>query len=126
MRALILIAAAATIAGCSRPGVPQRSELAETIAGRVAAAPRSCISTNEAQNLRVLDPQTLAYGFGPTVYINRLQAACPGISQFNAIIVEPGLPGQYCRYDRIRSLQPGTSIPGPSCNLGEWIPYRKP
>ena len=126
MRALMLIAAAATVVSCSRPAMPQRSDFAEAVAGRVAGAPQMCISTNQAENLRVLDPQTVAYGFGPKIYVNRLAAACPGISQFNTIIVEPGIGGQYCRNDRIRGLEPGTTIPGPSCNLGDWVPYRRP
>ena len=126
MRAVILMIAAATVVSCTRPLAPEHSDAAEAIAGRVAGTPRTCISTNQAENLRVLDSQTLAYGFGPTIYINRLQAACPGISQFNTIIVEPGLGGQYCRNDRVRGLTPGLSIPGPSCNLGEWVPYHRP
>ena len=126
MRALMLIAAAATVASCTRPLAPERSDAAEAMAGRIPGPPRMCISTNQAENLRVLDSQTVAYGFGPTIYINRLPAACPGISQFNTIIVEPGLGGQYCRNDRVRGLTPGLSIPGPSCNLGDWVPYRRP
>lgn len=129
MRALMLIAAAgaaATIAGCSQPAPPRGTEVAEALAGRVAGAPQTCITTNAAENLHVLDPQTLAYGTGRTIYISRLAAACPALSQFNTLIVEGGLPGQYCRNDRVRGLEPGLSIPGPSCNLGDWVPYRLP
>lgn len=127
MRALMFIAVlAAGTAGCSRPVTPDHSDLAEAIAGRVAGPPQTCISTNSAENLRVLDSQTVAYGFGPRIYINRLRAACPALSQFNTTIIEPGLGGQYCRDDRVRGLAPGTTIPGPSCNLGSWVPYTRP
>ncbi|HSQ99773.1 MAG TPA: hypothetical protein VLM36_07635 [Sphingomicrobium sp.] len=124
MRALMIIAAAALVASCARPVSPARSDFAATTAGRVAGPARHCISTNPAENLRVLDAQDVAYGNGRTVYINHLEAACPAISQFNTIIVEAGLGGQYCRGDRIRGLEPGAIIPGPSCNLGDWVPYR--
>lgn len=126
MRALMLIAAAATAASCSRPVAPPDSSVAPTLAGRVPGPPQTCVSTNPAENLHVLDPQTVAYGYGRTIYVNRLVAACPALSQFNTIIAEGGTGGQYCRGDRVRGLEPGAIIPGPSCNLGDWVPYRRP
>lgn len=126
MRALMLIAAAATVTSCSRAVAPPGADVAQALAGRVAGAPQTCVTTYPAENLHVLDPQTVAYGTGKTIYISRFQAACPGISQFNTLIVEGALPGEYCRNDRVRGLAPGTTIPGPSCNLGEWVPYRLP
>jgi hypothetical protein len=126
MRALMLIAAAATMASCSRPVSPPDEAAAQALAGRVAGPIQTCVTTNPAENLHVLDPQTVAYGYGRTVYVNRLAAACPAISQFNTLIVEGSTGGQYCRGDRVRGLEPGASIPGPSCNLGDWVPYRQP
>ena len=126
MRALMLIAAAAFAGSCSRPAMPPQNGFAEAIAGRVAGPAQTCISNNPAENLHVLDPQTVAYGYGKTIYINRLAAACPALSQFNTIIVDAGSGGQYCRGDRVRGLEPGALIPGPSCNLGDWVPYTQP
>jgi hypothetical protein len=126
MRALMLVAVAAALASCSRPSTVGDNGFADPIAGRVLGEPQSCINTNSAENLHPLDAQTIAYGYGRTIYINRLAAACPAVGELNALIVEPGLPGQYCRGDRIRSLEPGSIIPGPTCNLGDWIPYRRP
>jgi hypothetical protein len=126
MRALLLIAAAVIVTGCSGPVAPPGADVANALTGRVAGAPQSCVTTYPSENLHALDGQTIAYGTGRTIYINRLQAACPAIGQFNMIIVEPGLPGQYCRADRIRGNEPGSIIPGPTCNLGDWIPYRLP
>jgi hypothetical protein len=126
MRALMFVAVAAMLACCSGPlAIPGR-DVADAVAGRVPGDPKSCITTNAAENLHSLDAQTIAYGFGRVVYINRLAAACPAIGQLNAIIIEPNLPGQYCRGDRIRGVEPGSIIPGPTCNLGDWVPYRKP
>ena len=99
--------------------------LAREIEGRVAGQPQTCVSAFGDQNLRVVNPQTVAYGHGPTVWINRLQAACPALSQFNTLIVDAS-GGQYCRGDQVRGLEPGGLIPGPSCNLQDWIPYRLP
>ena len=126
MRALMLIAAAALVASCSSPVTPPGAGFAEAIAGRVAGPPKTCISNNPAENLHVLDPQTVAYGYGRTIYINRLAAPCPALSQFNTIIAEASTGNEYCRGDRVRGLEPGAIIAGPSCNLGDWVPYRIP
>jgi hypothetical protein len=126
MRPLMLIAAAGLAASCSRPVTPPGNDFAQVTAGRVAGPAETCITSNPAENLHVIDPQTVAYGYGRTIYINRLQAACPALSQFNTLIVEGGTGGQYCRGDRVRGLEPGAIIPGPSCNLGDWVPYRQP
>ena len=115
------------LAGCSptamQPGAPEA--FAAEVAGRTAGAPSSCVSTFANQNLRVVNPQMVAYGHGRTIYINRLRAACPALSQFNSIIVETQ-GGQYCRGDHIRALEPGAIIPGPTCFLGDWTEYRRP
>ena len=127
MRALMLIAAATAVASCSRPVMPPTTNaVAQAIGGRVAGPAQTCVSNNPAENLHVLDPQTVAYGYGSTVYVNRLVEACPALSQFNTLIVEGSTGGQYCRGDRVRGLEPGSTIPGPSCNLGDWVPYRMP
>lgn len=126
MRALMLIAAAAIATSCSSPVSPPRAGFADATAGMVAGPPQTCVSTNPAENLHVLDPQTLAYGYGRTIYINRLAAPCPALGELNTLIVEGGVGGQYCRGDRVRGREPGAIIAGPSCNLGDWIPYRRP
>lgn len=126
MRSVMLIVAALlTSAGCARPATPAGSVLAQTLAGRVAGTPKVCVSTLPSQNLRILDPGTLAYGDGRTIYVNRLPGPCPGLQPLNTLIVD-AQPGQYCRGDRVRPLEIGSVIPGPSCNLGDWIPYRTP
>jgi hypothetical protein len=126
MRALMLIAAAGLAASCSRPVTPPGQDFAQAVAGRTAGPPQTCVTSNPSENLHVIDPRTLAYGYGKTIYINRLPAACPALSQFNTLIVEGGTGGQYCRGDRVRGLEPGAIIPGPTCNLGDWVPYRQP
>ena len=126
MRALMLIAAAGLLASCSRPVSPPASGFAEATAGRVAGAPQTCISNNPAENLHVLDPQTVAYGYGKTVWVNRLAAACPVLDEANGLIVEAGVGGEYCRGDRVRAREPAATVAGPACNLGDWVPYRQP
>lgn len=125
MRALTLIALAGLLASCSHPATPERTA-AEVLAGRVAGTPQSCVTANQAQNLHALDSQTVAYGYGKTIYINHLKAPCPAIAPLNTLIVVAGSGNEYCRGDRIRGLEQGAIIAGPSCNLDDWVPYRLP
>lgn len=126
MRALMLIAAAGLVASCTQPPTPQRAGAADILAGRLAGPPQTCISTNSAENIHALDPQTLAYGYGRTIYVNHLLGPCPAIDVPNTIIVEAATGNQYCRGDRVRGREVGAIIAGPSCNLQDWVPYRLP
>jgi hypothetical protein len=126
MRALILISLAAIpLASCTQPAVPNdNAALAQELAGRTAGTPKSCISTSQAQNLRVIDAQTLAYNDGPTIWVTHLGAPCPGMQTLSTVIVEPQLGGQYCKGDHVRGLEQGAIIPGATCFIGDWTPYR--
>ncbi len=124
MRELALILAALTILSCSRPVTPPGSEVAQVLAGRVAGQPKSCISTDQSSGLRAIDEQTLAYGNGRIIYINRLGGPCPGVRPLSTLIVEAE-GTQYCRGDRVRGREIGSIIAGPTCILGDWVPYRR-
>ena len=126
MRALMLIASAGLLASCSRPVSPPENGFAQVVAGRTAGPAQTCISNNPAENLHVIDAQTVAYGYGRTIWINRLAAACPALNEANSIIVDAGVGGQYCRGDDVSGREPGANIAGPRCNLGDWVPYRQP
>lgn len=126
MRALMLIAATGLVASCTRPPMQADAVAANVLAGRVAGPPQTCVSVNSAENIHALDAQTLAYGYGRTIYVNHLQAPCPAIGEANTIIVEAATGNQYCRGDRVRGREPGAIIAGPSCNLQDWVPYRLP
>lgn len=123
MRALSL-SLGLSIAACAGPAAPPGDASASVTAGRIAGPPQSCISTSSGGGLHAIDSATLAYGSGSTIYLNRLGDKCPGLQDLSTIIAEVH-GGQYCRGDRIRALEPGSIIPGPTCNLGDWIPYRR-
>jgi hypothetical protein len=125
MRALMLIATAALVGSCARPAILPGVALAQETAGRVAGPAQTCVSSEPNQNLRVLDKQTLAYGWGSTVYVNHLPGPCPGLDLTSTLIVS-AQAGQYCRGDHVQAREMGAIIAGPTCNLGDWIPYRRP
>lgn len=124
MRALILIAAATMVAGCTEPATPPGASLGLETAGRVAGPAQSCIATQPPLGLRAIDSQTIGFGEGSTIYVNHLGAPCPGIEPTTTLIVQPRTAGEYCRGDHVRGREMGANISGPVCILGDWVPYR--
>jgi hypothetical protein len=126
MRALLL---AFLAVGCTAPGplstASSEADLAHELRGRVAGTPESCVSISASQGLRIVDSRTVVYHSGGTVWVNRLAEDCPGLRPLDTAIVEVR-GAQYCRGDRVRGLTPGTTIPGPMCPLGDFVPYRRP
>ena len=125
MRSLVFLLA---LGGCAAmgPGPETRDQeaFARDLAGRTAGAPEACVAAIQNQPLRIVDRQTIAYDRGDTIWVNRLDSNCPGLRPFNTLIVEVQ-GSQYCRGDRIRALEPGSSIPGPVCILRDFVPYRR-
>jgi hypothetical protein len=128
MRRLALLLPLLIVAGCAAPetrGPTRESEaLQRDLAGRTAGASTSCIPATGNQGLTIVDPRTLAYDQGRTIWVNRLEADCPGMRPMDTLIVE--LHGsQYCRGDHFRATSTGNTIPGPICVLGDFTPYRR-
>jgi hypothetical protein len=124
MRFLPLLIA---LAGCTAVGQreDERAELARQLAGRSGGEAQRCVSITQSAPLEIVDRQTLAYRVGSTIYVNRLENGCPGLRPTNTLVIETH-GSQYCRGDWVRSLEPGASIPGPICPLGDFVPYRLP
>ena len=122
MRALPLIV---LVAGCAATGASTSAgeDLARDLESRVAGPAESCVSADPPHNLTPIDARTLTYRDGPTLWVNRLEAACPGLRAYDRVLVESH-GGRFCRGDHIRSLEPVGGIPGPVCFLGDFVPYR--
>lgn len=121
MRAVL---AALLVAGCATGGSTGDS-LADAIGTRIAQPARDCISPSLATDTRIIDSQTIVYRRGGTIYVNRLQSACPGLRP-QATLVTEVLSGQLCRNDMVRAAYPNEAVPGPRCRLGEFTPYALP
>ena len=127
MRALILLLA---LGGCAagRVGDEETSEsraLARQLAERSAGAPQECAPRFEGQSLNAVDRRTIVYDAPGTLWVNRLEADCPGLRPDSVLVVET-FGDRYCRNDLFRAVERGSSIPGPYCRLGEFTPHRRP
>lgn len=124
MRALLLLIALSGCAATAADSASSQDALGRELAGLTAGDPANCVSSSgTGGSLQVVDSQTLVYRSGRTIWVNRLASGCPGMRPLDTLIVEAN-GSQYCRGDRLRSVAPGRSIPGPVCVLGEFTPYR--
>lgn len=116
------------LAGCAATSADtetrEQRELAEELAERTAGPAENCVPVRQGESLRIIDSRTLTYGQGRTIWVNRLDHACGSLRPMNTLIVEVS-GSQYCRGDRVRGLETGSSIPGPSCILRDFVPYTR-
>jgi len=133
MRRAFVTMGALLIAGCTASAEQSASrqaeadrDLAKAIGDRTPGKPTDCInSTTNNDGPQIIDHKTVIYRQGQRVWVNNLEAECPGLAPFNTLIVE--LHGsQICRNDLFRMLEPGSRIPGPICRFGKFTPYTRP
>jgi hypothetical protein len=94
--------------------------------GRVAGAGRTCVQvTSRSQSLRpaTSNGHLLLYGSGKTIWVSDL-GSC-GFNRDNDILVVEPSTSSLCRGDIIRSVDRSSRIPGPTCVLGDFIPYTR-
>jgi hypothetical protein len=110
------------LAGCasSRAGGDEERRLA----GRIAGEPRGCVSATGGAGLTIVSRGAVGYRSGETLWVNRMGPACIGMRPTDILIVEAD-GSRYCRGDRVRAIAAGSRIPGPTCILGDFIPYRR-
>lgn len=122
---IIVIGLAATLAGCANPPPSASSTAIPDIAGRVAGAPKRCVTFSQGgESLHIAGPHTLTFRDGPTIWVNSV----PGCSalQYTDILVTEPIGTQYCAGDFVRTRDNRTLLPGPGCRLNEFVPYRRP
>lgn len=126
-RALFGIAAA--LAGCSasEPSATPTAMNApiDEVAGRVAGAAERCVLIEPSVGFRVADRSTLTYRTGRTIWVNHVQDGCGSFGKWDVLVTEP-IGTQHCQGDLVRSIDPVSKIPGPTCRLGEFVPFTKP
>lgn len=117
---------AATSAGDFQSSRVERADraLEAALRDRTPGAAVDCIHASSVSGPEIIDRDTVLYTQGRTVWRNELPAECSGLSAGNTMVIELN-SGQMCANDRFRMVEPGMSIPGPTCRLGKFTPYRK-
>jgi hypothetical protein len=119
------IASAVALVGCTAaPPPPANNAPIAQLAGRVAGEPKHCVLTDSGQGLTPVNRNTVIYQSGKTIWVNQMQGTCGGFGQWDIMVTEP-IGTQHCAGDLVRSIDMHSRIPGPTCRLGEFVPYTK-
>jgi hypothetical protein len=124
MTRIAVLGLTAALVGCVAPPAAPQDRLASELNGRVAGAPQRCVQIAPNESFRIVSPDAVLYGAGRTVWLNRPPGECHGLRESDILITEP-IGSQYCRGDLIRSADRYSGIRGPSCRLGDFVPYTK-
>ena len=113
------------LGSCAPPPPASSPRVASELIGRVAGPAQRCLPIERDIGLRIADGDrgTLLYGTGRTIWANHLPAGC-GFNQGDVLVVEP-IGSDYCRGDFVRSFDPVSRFPGPSCILNDFVPYTR-
>jgi hypothetical protein len=127
----LLLAAGATLAGCSTaPEVrtPQAElELSKALEGKVAQRPVSCLQTYRTGDMTVIDDGTILFRQGRTVYRNDLNGgSCNQLGRGHYTLVTRQYGSGLCRGDiaQVVDLTSGATVG--SCSMGDFVPYTSP
>ena len=130
MRGIPLLLIGATLASCAAAPQPGRSAQAESrfqqlLAGKVAGPAVSCLPSSRADNMVVIDDQTIAFRDGHRrVWVANLSHSCSRLgSGHYALITRRHGGGGLCRGDigEIADLTTGMTVG--SCVFGDFTPY---
>ena len=135
MRQISVLMAGAVLASCTT-GPPEptyrsadkQREFETLVGGKVAQAPISCLPHYRADDMRVIDDQTIAFRDGGSrTYVTRMLGACNQLSSGHYALVtnQVGSP-DLCRGDIARVVDTMNGMLVGSCSFGEFVPYVRP
>ena len=119
-------------AGSAAPGAealtPKQAErLNKQLAGKVPGPPEKCLPNfRTTDTIRISDDILLYRASGKLVYRNDLKGSCPGLARDSDIMVVRQFGSSTCAGDFFHLVDRSSGIRGPTCVLGEFVPYRNP
>lgn len=127
---LIVLGAAASCVGASRPdvaGPDDEARLAAALANyEQSGPPTDCVSERELGSNRSVGHSAIVFE-GTTsshLWVNRPAGGCPNLNQGLALVIRTPI-GRFCRGDIAEVIDPVAHIPYGSCVLGDFTPYRR-
>ena len=133
MRIILIALSAASLIGCSTATEPpvrsaqDQAKYLKLIEGRVAGAPLSCLPSWDANDMRVIDDQTIVFGERTSrVYVANLRSPCDNVGQPGFALVTRTPTSQLCSGDIATVVQTSSGITAGSCVIGTFTPYTRP
>ena len=115
--------AALSMAACTQTE-PANAPLTQAAAAIVVGEPVSCVNLTSIHDTKAWDDRTIDFVMNNgTRYRNALPYRCATLG-FEQRFGYKTTTSQLCSSDTITVLPTGSSIPGPTCSLGEFVPVR--
>ena len=130
MRILMIGVAAICVASCeTAPEQVTRTAAAQAtydkmLAGKTAGKAESCLSSRRANDMTVIDDDTILFKDGRTVYENKPLGTCLNLSNNSYALATRNVGPQLCRGDIANVVDTSAGITVGSCALGDFVPYR--
>jgi hypothetical protein len=135
MRRISLLLLSAAAASCTTaPPSPTRTaqsqaQLQQLIAGKAAEKPISCLPSYNANDMVVIDENTVAFKSGSSrVYVAHMNGPCTnlgGAGNYALLTRNTGGLG-LCSGDIAHVVDTSAGMTVGSCSFGEFIPYVRP
>ena len=135
MRSMCLLIAGALVASCTTaPPAPTRTaqgqeEYQRLTGGKVAGASVSCLPSYNANDMRIIDEDTIAFrtGGGDRVFVAHM-SGCNGLRPGGpyALLTRQFGGSGLCRGDIAQVIDPLSKMTVGSCVFGDFTPYTTP
>lgn len=133
MRNILIASAAFGLAACSTaPEQPMRSaeneaKYLKAIDGKVAGATMNCLPTYNANDMQVIDEQTIIFREGSSrIYVAHLRDSCDNLGQPGFALVTRSPGTGMCSGDIAQIVQTASGMTAGSCVIGGFTPYTRP
>ena len=130
MRTIILTMLTAALAGCGPMGLQHAestpfsgNRLANTLAGRGAGLPLTCLPTGPQWRSDSLQDGRIAYRSGRQLYVGTFAGRCSQLGRPGVVMVTKARQNGICRGDVAEFVDSSTGIPRGVCFFGPFIPY---
>lgn len=123
----LLVASCAATPAQYSPSPKAQRELADALAGRTQGPPVKCIPNYRADQMQIIDDNTLLFRDGRTVYVQRPAGGCSGIATGGRTLVTRKFgTSDLCEGDINHTVDLRTGFHGGACVFGPFVPYTKP
>lgn len=100
--------------------------LAKALAGRTAGPATRCVPDFRSSEMKIVDDNTIIFGQGKTVYLQRPVGGCPGLGMGgNSLVARQFATNRMCQGDINEVVDVRNGITVGSCVFEPFIPYTK-
>jgi len=134
MRVISLFLAGAALASCTTApqslaqDASKQAELAQLLAGKVAQRPMTCLPHFQANDMRVIDENTIAFRDGPgRTIVTHMNGGCSNLGNPSyALVTHMVGSADLCSGDIARVVDTMSGMTVGSCSFTEFTPYQRP